>query len=611
MKSKPYPLSKVDAADLSMELSCGCTKMGLVYLREIIGNEATEELVYSTRMNLNYIEDRRNWVSYGYYFRFLAAAVASTKNDMAGYEIGKCVGRQKCFGPLESLVGRTVSTGTLYRFARTLNTGALYRMWLGTATRWSRGSTWEITFLNYQRCLIRVKNNLQAQDKNNCLCIQGVIESLPQFAGMPNAKVTEILCACNGADACTYDISWVETATATMSARLSLCSCILGTLAAILLDASLWVWGATGLLWGFFLGRSLDFRDQLRRVAAENDRQAASLEESLKDIEELNEDLVRKVEARTCELTVANTELGNALAEIKENQARKIEIERHRAFGLIAAGMAHEINNPLNAIKLSLQAIRENAGGKGSDLKALELADRASNRCKRIISDLLSVSREPRQENFARVEDVIKKTLEVFEREQAPGIVVEKQVEPDLPSVVLDRTQIQQALMNLLKNASDAMNDSGVITVGLRQGTADEVIISVTDQGPGISSEVRKHLFEPFFSTKSGSGGGLGLGLAISYQLVSKNGGTIEVASEPGTGTTMLIKLKASAVKRALQPALRPVPPNLFPVNGQTDRSATTDVAGVFHAVPALRNGHADRDVEQARTQENKAKPAG
>jgi signal transduction histidine kinase len=297
--------------------------------------------------------------------------------------------------------------------------------------------------------------------------------------------------------------------------------------------------GILGGVIGFFAGRVMDYRLKLTEVYRQNESQAASLMESLRDIEELNRQLQSKVEQRTGELSEANEALKKALKELRESQKKALQQERQAAVGVLAGGMAHEMNNPINAIRLSHQALKEDVGDDTQALGILATAERAAGRCKRIVNELLSFSRDPQKVLPGDITDIVDRTLTVFRKDAPEGIRVKEDFAADVPKLTLDHAQMQQALLNLLENASDAMQGEGQIDVGVKHVDSCAVV-TVRDRGPGMRPDVADKVFDPFFTTKSGAG--LGLGLSITYQLVHRNGGTIEVDSQEGNGTTFTIR---------------------------------------------------------------------
>jgi signal transduction histidine kinase len=199
--------------------------------------------------------------------------------------------------------------------------------------------------------------------------------------------------------------------------------------------------------------------------------------------------------------------------------------------------MAHELNNPLHAVSVSVQGLKVDLQSNPEYGPFVLNIERATRRCRRIIGEILSFSRESKSVR-ADLHAIVDSAAETF-RNEHPALTVELDVVAGLPEVLLDSAQIGQALMNLFMNASDAMGGTGIVRVGVaREGSS--AVISVRDSGPGMTEEVKNRIFDPFFTTKQK---GMGLGLSITWQLVQKNGGTIEVESQIGQGTTFRIRL--------------------------------------------------------------------
>ena len=522
---KLYSMSSVDPADTKTELFCGATRMALSYVEDRYGRELMEDLAYSTRMNLDYLQDSRNWVSLAYFYRLLDRLVECTGNPNAPYEVGLYGAKSRSSGLLEILARRLGTPRTAYR------------IWIQLTPRWSKANEWKLLRIDDTSCRISVRNYGHFQNRNNCLCIQGTIASAPTLFGLPPAKVNETECACQGAGACVYEVSWVD-----FPRRLGGGLGFAVRLAAGVAGAWILGGGTSGnvlallfSLVGYFWGREIDYERKLRSVYRRHDETAASLEESMRATEELNEELQERVEQRTDELFKSTQELEQALTELKESRERELVAEKQAAIGVLAGGTAHEINNPLNAVSLCIQSLKEDVADEKL-VSQLELAARATRRCKRIVNDLLSLSREPQQQGASSIEKILREALTLFGREDAGEVEIKMTVSPDLPSLMVDRMQIQQAILNLLKNASDAMEGKGVAEVIL-DADDENVTLSVSDQGPGIKEEDRKKIFDPFFTTKR-TGKGMGLGLSITYQLVRRNGGTIEVESDGKKGAT-------------------------------------------------------------------------
>jgi signal transduction histidine kinase len=204
------------------------------------------------------------------------------------------------------------------------------------------------------------------------------------------------------------------------------------------------------------------------------------------------------------------------------------------------------MNSPLNAIHLTLQAFDEDLPEDDDQLRPLlGSAGRATSRCKRLVADLLAFSREPCLSANTDLQEVVKACVEIFRNESPPDMQVNASFADAPPQLTLDKAQLQQAILNLMSNASDAMGGKGTIDLTVRPAD-DEVILEIRDNGPGMAPEVSDRVFEPFFTTKA-TGRGHGLGLPITQQLVQRNGGTIDLDTALGEGTTFLLHFPVSA----------------------------------------------------------------
>lgn len=230
----------------------------------------------------------------------------------------------------------------------------------------------------------------------------------------------------------------------------------------------------------------------------------------------------------------------------RQNENRVIESERLNAITLLAAGVAHEIGNPLNALNIHLQLLerelehlppeqRENLRG------LLEISRRETTRLDQIISQFLRAIR-PSQPAFERssLKEVLDSTLEFLAHEiKDRDVLVQVDCPDDLPQALIDRNQIRQAFFNIIRNAIQAMANGGILRITL-SSTDRFVSVAFKDTGPGIPPEELGTIFEPYFTTKSE---GTGLGLMIVQRIVRDHGGELEVHSEPRSGTTFTLFL--------------------------------------------------------------------
>jgi signal transduction histidine kinase len=289
--------------------------------------------------------------------------------------------------------------------------------------------------------------------------------------------------------------------------------------------------------------------DEIGRLTFAFEEMRRALRDKLRSTESLNIDLEREVRRRTEVLEQRNGELRDALEKLRRAQDDLIRTEKLASMGRLVAGIAHEINNPVNAVINTLgpleEALRER--GDSSVQEMLEVLKRGAARSKAIVQALHNYSRGdeemPRELTLARSVD---DALDLL-RHRLKNVRVEKQIDPSI-RIVGFAGQIDQVFMNLITNAAQAIGDrprGGTIHISaVHRG--DEVDIAVADDGPGIPPEVVPRIFDPFFTTKD-VGEGSGLGLSIVHGIIDRHGGRIRVESRVGEGTTFQITLPPRA----------------------------------------------------------------
>lgn len=231
--------------------------------------------------------------------------------------------------------------------------------------------------------------------------------------------------------------------------------------------------------------------------------------------------------------------------ELEDTHLQLVQSEKIASVGRMAAGVAHEINNPLAGILMYAEILRESIKENKQDLEDIDEIIQQTLRCKKIVAELLEFSRRSvgRVTTFS-LDDLINKSLSLLvEQAIFQDIEVRVSIEPQMPRVAGDPGQLQQVFTNLFINAADAMEGRGRLDVEASyDGATDRFVIRVTDTGPGIPEEVKDKIFEIFFTTKP-VGKGTGLGLSISKKIVELHGGDISVHTPPEGGTTFTIEL--------------------------------------------------------------------
>jgi signal transduction histidine kinase len=249
------------------------------------------------------------------------------------------------------------------------------------------------------------------------------------------------------------------------------------------------------------------------------------------------------------------------VAAIARANAELLSSERLAAIGKMAAQVTHEVRNPLSSLALNLELLEEELGEQQGEVSALlESVKLEVERLTQLTEKYLSLARRSRPD--FQEEDLGSVVSEAVQSVQAElsqhAIASQLQIEPGLPPAALDEMQIRQVLLNLIRNAREAMSDGGELLVGVRalpprsaEPGAEVLEISVADSGGGMDEQTRQHLFEPFFTTKRN---GNGLGLAITQEIVEAHGGKIRCERREPRGTRFVIELPVrppAALERA------------------------------------------------------------
>jgi len=283
----------------------------------------------------------------------------------------------------------------------------------------------------------------------------------------------------------------------------------------------------------------------------------------IKSHDEVGE-LAQSFNQMTGELKHANASLNNWARTLEERVEQKtaelsqahdhiLRVEKLASIGKLAAIVAHEINNPLAGIliyaKLLLKRIRQHGSGSNDDddtRKHLETIVGESSRCGEIVKGLLQFSRQTRT-NFAPqdINEIVRQSLRLVQHKMdLMGVRAEIELDDNLRQIVCDGQQIKQALVALLINACEAVQQSaGVFVIETRYVTGSDMVeIIIADNGVGMDDDTKRHIFEPFFTTKE-QGKSVGLGLAVVYGIVTGHGGVIDVESMVGVGTKFILRL--------------------------------------------------------------------
>jgi len=273
----------------------------------------------------------------------------------------------------------------------------------------------------------------------------------------------------------------------------------------------------------------INFQDEVGELGHSFNQMTENLKKANEKLIQWGKTLEKRVEERT--------------KELKEMQDSLIRSEKMASLGKIAAGVAHEINNPLTSILLNTHLMLEKVEKNSKLSENLNLIADETSRCSEIVRGLLEFSRQnPPEKNFADVNEILNTTLGILENQVAfQNIKIIKKLGQNLPQIQIDINKMKQVFWNLMINAAESMSEGGTLTIASRISINNKDIeIEFTDTGMGIPKEYINKLFDPFFTTK---GGGTGLGLAVSYGIIEQHKGQIEVKSKEYKGSTFIISL--------------------------------------------------------------------
>ncbi len=273
--------------------------------------------------------------------------------------------------------------------------------------------------------------------------------------------------------------------------------------------------------------------DEIGFLANNFNKMVAELVRAHQELKEWAETLERKVEQRTTEL--------------RAMQAHLIQSEKLAGVGKLAAGVAHEINNPLTCVLTNSSLLLADLPPDDLRREDLQTIVDETLRCRKIVKGLLDFARQtkPQKQNLD-LNKVVEDVLSLVKNQASfQNITIRTEMDPTLPPVLADADQMRQVVLNIILNAADAMPQSGVLRIrSYFESSSKQVILRISDTGPGIPVEIQDKLFEPFFTTKKT---GTGLGLAIAYGIMERHKGALKVESSPGHGTTIVVILSTDA----------------------------------------------------------------
>lgn len=281
-------------------------------------------------------------------------------------------------------------------------------------------------------------------------------------------------------------------------------------------------------------------KDEIGLLASQFNQMTKNLKQLIDEKENVMEELknVNK------ELSVINIELVQKNEQLNDAQEQLVRTEKLAAVGTLASGVSHELRNPLSAIKNAVFLLKRKLSREAMPdidekiIQFLDIMDKEIDRSTRIINDLLGFTRVTKPTRFSSDINVVVNEA-VSRVEIAENIKLSKNLQPDLPMIMIDANQIGQVLINLIENACQAMKDGGELKISTKV-SGSFMNIEIGDSGCGIPEKEIKKIFDPLFTTKPS---GTGIGLAVCHGIIEKHNGAIDVKSQESIGTKMFIRL--------------------------------------------------------------------
>jgi signal transduction histidine kinase len=537
-----------------MDLSVRNIRTFIFGFEKFYGKNALIKFLESMGLPLSYFEDENNWVSFDYYCHFLDRLVEYSGSIDIPYKFGLNASMDKSWGILKIIIKSFLTCAFNYK--------AL----IALSPRWVKSGMYRIIKLKKNRAVIeyKLRQDLK-QTKNNCLIgIQSQLSSIPIYYNSPPAKIRELQCAAEGADSCIYEITWRNPPYKKTGFYFLLIWIIISVglsqltqfnIISILFIHFLFILiipVACYSLWKIIISK-ITLKEHYNKTEEQNEL----LGKNLLEIEKANEILQRKIEERTEKLTASNKEIEKSIAELKNNEDELIRSGKSALIGALTEEIANTLKKPINTIQGKLNEILQNTSASYDDDKInniLTNAQIAAERCEKIINELLSFSHNGNHSNYLEIninmliEECVTKANEEISN---PDIEIETQLSDNLPKIFANYNQIKQVIMIFLTNANDAISElhknnnsiKGKISISTSLKNKD-ILVEIKDTGCGIPKDAISKIFDPFFSTKTTSKR-KGMGLTLSYNIIKKLDGRIEVESIPGKGTAFNIFIPA------------------------------------------------------------------
>jgi signal transduction histidine kinase len=268
-----------------------------------------------------------------------------------------------------------------------------------------------------------------------------------------------------------------------------------------------------------------------------------SLQKTLSDSVHGSKNEIMQLSAKVKRLI---TNADQTRSQLEASREHLQQTEKLATIGKLGAGVAHSVRNPLTSVKMRLFSLQRSLDLDDVQSEDFDVISEEIRHIDTILSNFLEFSRRPKlKPQPTEIRSIITQALQLMKhRLESYGITITTDIGQNLSRLMLDQDQMKEVLINLLENACDAMNSGGTISISAKQGVVDPlghvIVLTIADNGPGMSAELRDKIFQPFFSSKEE---GTGLGLSIAKRIIEDHGGWISVTSKPDKGTSFTITL--------------------------------------------------------------------
>lgn len=540
------------------EIGVRTLRCGLIYFKDKYGEKELERFVSKIGLSLNYLNDENNWIAVDHMSKFWEELIKYSGNPNAPFEAGTYASRKEVYGFLHTI------------FTVFATPSFIYKQIVNLMPKYNIVGKFIIEKISRNNLVIQY-HPIKKYKFNKYVCTNrlGQLASVPQVWEMPIAKINETQCILDGAPYCRYELSWVNKAGRLFT--------YIGFLISILISIgyiAIVGYSVQNLIISFFIitlitliGNKIDDKKTLGANTKIVKDQNADLERSVEIIEQKYDEL----QYAYTELNKHKNHLENLVqqrtAQLREAEAQLVHSEKLASIGMLAAGVAHEINTPLSSIDGTLYTVRKNLEKvakkeeKMEDVypklkETIKSSDYWLDRCRNIINSLLQFSRKDREgKNIVNIHDGIENTLTMMAGEIRDKVKMNKHFS-EVPSVEVDLGELNQVFMNIIRNSVDTFRDRKVKNAEINIHTSnanDRVKIIIEDNAGGIDEKILGKIFDPFFTTKR-VGDGTGLGLNICYNIVKNHHGTIKAenrAEEKGMRFTITLPIKQPREKMA------------------------------------------------------------